>query len=1547
MTAMARREGTGRGRLLPRQERGSGECSTSVESSSRISCVMPFPNASAVGTSTQWRKGKNNSSWQHDPDDCTRDSCYDDRRKKVTPKNTSADTSTKPLLEAYSNGSWWDVEILKKNRDKYYVHYVKFGNQIVQWVPFGHLRMRSRTSQLLDCDGIKPGVDVCVMSQHPHANESSRAWYDAKVVDVTRKQHTPKTCKCFFQIALYTIPTTLPCNHRERLLLPNYAKPVGLGEMHIMREARGITFQQVVSASLPSVTNIPRVWAKDGILWCSSFCDYSDTSRRRSLSFESRVAGGNSGPSLSQGPEEPTSVPGSLPLVSFDSFLAEEGIILSDGKDEDDLIVSPVPNSYAPIPASGGEVSDEDDVILLSGNSFHAPVPPSRDGVKPFPVLNASKTQPIVFDINDETDVEEVVPKTIPQKEDTTEMPDFAFIERYSSDEMEQSSEKLEDVSNTAETSGNSDEDLDELVLSKIPFSKPGGQSPLKPMSVTSDMSSPLPSFRDVPFGPETSPIVEPATFSENSDEHVNADYIERTIAGSRVAKRRLVNNQTTCRENLNPPFTSRFQTQGRPKKKLLSRAGQQCPEQGCLNNAVKEQVKVYASEQFETLGMALIRPSVKGGKRLNNIDTMGVKEFADDLKGHPLTVSPVMPDILARSKDGSKTGLLKQLLRQTCLPKAKRPKRVGTIAGPRNVEKEITYAELFETVDPVHCYIAEEKVSEAEGMGLSPSWNPLMNAVGPTLLQEVQDDPLAYVWEEMRAAQESCKKVNGAMDEKSPDSTSLIAECENPDGSKCQEHAVIFDQEVGIVCAVCGNVLLEIENMWERDNAKRITATKDNDEDIYDENMLASWDFEDLSHKQQDSIEKGSNFELIPELAKHMQRHQKHGFQFLWRNLAGQDANGNPCFPPREPGGCVISHAPGTGKTFLIISFLHSYIKKYPHCRPVIVAPKIMLQPWEREFRKWNVGIPVYNFNKAAEQGRIFLQQHEEAGDVQLNSGGRWKKQRSMNACREAMLWQWTKTPSVLVISYSMFALMTTQERMTSSTVRTILLERPHILVLDEGHFARNSRAQILKPLMAVKTPLRIMLSGTLFQNNFEELYTSLNLVRSGFVKTYAKDAGLKFNIQQGCQHRLQEIELKGDDEVEHHTAEWKEKAAKAAEVQAKKLFMEEVGNKIDKGQKGELSPGSLAQGLEQLRRLTSPFIHHYKGGVLRDLPPLRDFAIMLQPTALQVKLVQSVTRRLEDKTMLERECLLSLICIHPSLFLEHNVGKALTDLLSQEEMNEVATNRDPEVGVKTRFVINLLNQLRYGQEKILIFCQNLVPFILLEEMLKNEFGWVREQEILQLDGKVDPDERQSIIERFNDRKGKIRVLLASTKACGEGITLTGASRVVFMDVLWNPAVIRQAIHRAFRIGQRNAVHVYRLVASGTMEESKYQRMVSKDWKSQSIFRGSDENIIGEVQHCFWEVKKQTSKDPALNELRRQDEALDQPAFKHIFRHGGLFDDDYSDDPDGRGIDATDWLRGIEDSDSYDIDAYDDSADGDNDDFEILEEIILSKFVE
>lgn len=39
------------------------------------------------------------------------------------------------------------------------------------------------------------------------------------------------------------------------------------------------------------------------------------------------------------------------------------------------------------------------------------------------------------------------------------------------------------------------------------------------------------------------------------------------------------------------------------------------------------------------------------------------------------------------------------------------------------------------------------------------------------------------------------------------------------------------------------------------------------------------------------------------------------------------------------------------------------------------------MLQPWEKEFRRWNVNIPVYNFNEAGEQGRPLVEKHKADG--------------------------------------------------------------------------------------------------------------------------------------------------------------------------------------------------------------------------------------------------------------------------------------------------------------------------------------------------------------------------------------------------------------------------------------------------------------------------------------------------------------------------------------------------------------------------------------
>ena len=52
-----------------------------------------------------------------------------------------------------------------------------------------------------------------------------------------------------------------------------------------------------------------------------------------------------------------------------------------------------------------------------------------------------------------------------------------------------------------------------------------------------------------------------------------------------------------------------------------------------------------------------------------------------------------------------------------------------------------------------------------------------------------------------------------------------------------------------------------------------------------------------------------------------------------------------------------------------------------------------------------------------------------------------------------------------------------------------------------------------------------------------------------------------------------------------------------------------------------------------------------------------------------------------------------------------------------------------------------------------------------------------------------------------------------SSTRAGGLGINLTSADTVIIYDSDWNPQMDLQAMDRAYRIGQKNLVHVYRLI--------------------------------------------------------------------------------------------------------------------------------------
>jgi DNA repair and recombination protein RAD54 and RAD54-like protein len=153
---------------------------------------------------------------------------------------------------------------------------------------------------------------------------------------------------------------------------------------------------------------------------------------------------------------------------------------------------------------------------------------------------------------------------------------------------------------------------------------------------------------------------------------------------------------------------------------------------------------------------------------------------------------------------------------------------------------------------------------------------------------------------------------------------------------------------------------------------------------------------------------------------------------------------------------------------------------------------------------------------------------------------------------------------------------------------------------------------------------------------------------------------------------------------------------------------------------------------------------------------------------------------------------------------------------------------------------VIDLLHKSSFRGEKVLIFCHNLSPINHLVKLIEVVFGWRLGEEVLVLQGDQELPIRSDAMDKFNgDRRGSRKVLIASTTACAEGISLTGASRLVMLDSEWSHSKTRQAIARAFRPGQERKVYVDLLVASGTWEEDKYNSNRRKAWTAKMVFFG------------------------------------------------------------------------------------------------------------
>ncbi|KAI3452536.1 hypothetical protein Pfo_009200 [Paulownia fortunei] len=519
----------------------------------------------------------------------------------------------------------------------------------------------------------------------------------------------------------------------------------------------------------------------------------------------------------------------------------------------------------------------------------------------------------------------------------------------------------------------------------------------------------------------------------------------------------------------------------------------------------------------------------------------------------------------------------------------------------------------------------------------------------------------------------------------------------------------------------------------------------------------------------------KGTVLDLIPDAGKELYPHQLEGFEFLWRNIAGDiHIKKLDRLPANGGRGCIISHAPGTGKTRLAIVFLQTFMKLYPTCLPVIIAPRGMLLTWEQEFEKWKVDIKFHNLNETK------LSSHETAIAASLIDQTRGHE-KNKDYTRFIKLCSWMKGGSILGIGYRLFEELSGEheKKRCNDKFKKLLLESPGLLVLDEGHTPRNNQSLMWKALTKIKTQRRVILSGTPFQNNFSELYNTLCLVNPRF------------------SHQIMSTSCDG---------KFSQNSGRKRKVNAARDEWANLTSSICKNTTGD-------DGLKKLRSMIQPFVHIHKGGILqKTLPGMRDCLIILRPTDLQRKLLQNIGR--VDK-FLEQVYLASLISVHPALVAEKPE-------FSDHKRKLKLLESDPNAGVKTRFLVKLIQLSARLHEKVL-------------NLLKCHLSWNEGREVIYMDGDLGINQRQRLINSFNDKCSEAKVMLASQRACSEGINLVGASRVVLLDVVWNPSVERQAICRAYRLGQEKVVYVYHLVT--LMELKKYARQAEKERLSELIF--------------------------------------------------------------------------------------------------------------
>ena len=237
----------------------------------------------------------------------------------------------------------------------------------------------------------------------------------------------------------------------------------------------------------------------------------------------------------------------------------------------------------------------------------------------------------------------------------------------------------------------------------------------------------------------------------------------------------------------------------------------------------------------------------------------------------------------------------------------------------------------------------------------------------------------------------------------------------------------------------------------------------------------------------------------------------------------------------------------------------------------------------------------------------------------------------------------------------------------------------------------------------------------------------------------------------------------------------------------------------------------------LSDLRAQARPYIlRRLKKDVLRELPQVIDTKEVLELTSNQKRSYTSLLSKplsMDFSDVLKRFTILRSIC-----------------------------DIDSRTGSSSKLdrIVEILLSVREAEEKAVVFSYLLHPLAILENRLKSMDPRL---DAVVLTGKLLARDRERALSRFRNDQGVV-ALLCSSRVGGEGLTLTEANHVLFVNEWWNPSANAQARDRVVRIGQERIVHIHRFRCEGTIEETLEQILKRKSEAFTSIV---DALVVGD----------------------------------------------------------------------------------------------------